>query len=150
MDVIVDLDGTLCDITHRLHHIKGEKKDWDTFFAACLYDKPIPRIIRLVQALHAYQGGGIIFCTGRSDAVEGETKQWLWEVGLHDAGGLLGRLYMRKAGDHRPDHEVKLEMLAKMREDGYNPVMAIEDRTQVVKMWRAQGLTCLQVTDGDF
>jgi len=30
--VIFDLDGTLCDITHRLHFIEGDNKDWDGFY----------------------------------------------------------------------------------------------------------------------
>ena len=34
MDVVVDLDGTLADCTHRLHHIRGRRrKNWDAFFA---------------------------------------------------------------------------------------------------------------------
>lgn len=32
--VIFDLDGALCDISHRLHHIKNGNKNWDAFFAA--------------------------------------------------------------------------------------------------------------------
>ena len=41
MDVIVDLDGTLADCTHRLHHI----------FAACEFDEPNAVIVALVKAL---------------------------------------------------------------------------------------------------
>lgn len=35
MFVVFDLDGTLADGDHRLHHITGETKDWRAFFAAC-------------------------------------------------------------------------------------------------------------------
>jgi hypothetical protein len=33
MDILVDIDGTLADCTHRLHHIQKQPKDWDAFFA---------------------------------------------------------------------------------------------------------------------
>lgn len=29
--VIVDIDGTVADLRHRIHFIEGEKKDWDSF-----------------------------------------------------------------------------------------------------------------------
>lgn len=45
--VIFDLDGTLCDITHRLHFIEGDNKDWDGFYKACPADIPKPAIIEL-------------------------------------------------------------------------------------------------------
>ncbi len=30
--VIFDIDGTLSDPTHRLHHVKGGAKNWPAFF----------------------------------------------------------------------------------------------------------------------
>lgn len=59
-------------------------------------------------------------------------------------------VYMRKDGDHRPDNEVKSELLARIRADGHDPIMAFDDRDQVVKMWRAAGIPCAQVADGNF
>lgn len=39
--IIVDLDGTLCNLDHRLHHVRKEgKKDWDGFFAGISQDSP--------------------------------------------------------------------------------------------------------------
>jgi hypothetical protein len=43
---LFDFDGTLADCTHRLHHIKGSRKNWRAFFAACSKDGPIPHIRR--------------------------------------------------------------------------------------------------------
>jgi hypothetical protein len=34
--VIIDIDGTLADTTHRLHHIKSKPPNWDAFFAECM------------------------------------------------------------------------------------------------------------------
>ena len=41
-------------------------------------------------------------------------------------------------------------MLTKMKKDGFDPIMAVDDRQQVVDMWRANGLTVLQVDEGNF
>lgn len=36
--IIVDLDGTLANIDHRLHYIKQNKPDWNAFYGACKDD----------------------------------------------------------------------------------------------------------------
>jgi hypothetical protein len=56
---------------------------------------------------------------------------------------------MRKAGDYRQDAIVKAEWLEALPED-QRPVLAFDDRQQVVDMWRAHGVRCCQVAPGDF
>ena len=51
---------------------------------------------------------------------------------------------------HRPDNLVKGELLDAIRADGYEPVMAFDDRTVCVNFWRACGIPCAQVADGNF
>jgi phosphoglycolate phosphatase-like HAD superfamily hydrolase len=149
---IFDLDGTLCDITHRLHHIQKEPKDWPAFFDACVDDKPIEHIVSLLDAFHELQehipgAPRVVFVSGRSDRVRQQTTEWLMEHLLLDD---KPRLYMRKDGDHRPDHIVKLELLAHIRADGFEPIMAFDDRSSVVQAWRDAGIPCAQVAPGDF
>ncbi len=139
---VFDIDGTIADCSHRIHHI--EKKDWRAFFAACGADTPIPHIIGLAQDL-ASAGKRIIYVSGRSDECSAETARWLDEHKLP-----VGRTYMRKAGDHRPDNQVKLDLLKQLKADGYRPIMAFDDRDQVVHMWRSAGIPCAQVAEGDF
>ena len=57
---------------------------------------------------------------------------------------------MRKAGDHRNDDILKIEMLAEVRAEGYDPIMAFDDRDRVVAAWRAAGVPCAQVAPGAF
>ena len=38
--VIFDIDGTLADCSHRLHHVTGDKRDWNKFFAEMSEDPP--------------------------------------------------------------------------------------------------------------
>jgi predicted kinase len=141
--VIFDIDGTLADLSHRLHHISGGKKDWDAFFAAMGGDAPILPVIELLKRLGRVDS--IVLCSGRPDNYRETTQAWLDRQGIdaldYDA------LYMRAAGDTRPDHVVKAEILAGMREDGYEPWLAIDDRPSIVAMWREHGITCLQCRD---
>lgn len=147
MDVIVDIDGTLSDPTHRLHFIKTKPKDWPAFFDACKNDAPNTWVVNMVQSLITARNR-IILCSGRPERVREPTTQWLQRFVYAQSDKLP--LYMRKDDDFREDSVIKREMLQRMRNDGYKPVLAIEDRSQVVKMWRAEGLTCAQVAEGDF
>src|ERR1700726_998266 len=101
---VFDLDGTLCNIEHRLHYIQGESKDWREFFAACVDDKPIQHMLQLASELSFH--AQIVYVSGRSDEVRGQTLDWLEAEAAPE-----GPLYMRKAGDHKPDHELKIELL---------------------------------------
>lgn len=148
MDVIVDVDGTLSDPTHRLHFIKTKPKDWPAFFDACKNDAPNAWVCNLVLGLIGDPANKIIFCSGRPERVRQPTVQWLQRFLWSQSDKLP--LYMRKDDDFREDSVIKREMLQRMRNDGFKPVLAIEDRSQVVKMWRAEGLTCAQVAEGDF
>lgn len=139
---VFDIDGTLADCSHRLHHIQKDPKDWAAFFAACADDKPIKHIIDLAIALDQHRD--VVFVSGRSDECRLSTEAWLAEHVFNY------RLYMRKAGDHRDDDVVKLELLAELRADGFEPIMAFEDRARVVKAFRDAGVPVAQVAPGDF
>jgi len=152
MDIIFDIDGTLADLTHRLHWIKSKPKNYKAFMEACPLDGEITPVVRLARALDSIQfstGPGekirLIFCSGRSDEYREQTAQWLAEADLGP-----DHLYMRKAGDYRKDSIVKSELLDQIRADGFNPQLVFDDRQQVVDMWRERGLICCQVAKGDF
>lgn len=134
---VFDLDGTLADCSHRLHHL--ERKDWRAFFAACAKDKLIEHVRTVLWGLAA-GGHRIEIWSGRSDECRSETVAWLED---NDIG--FDALLMRKAGDHRPDDNVKREFL-----QGARPDLIFEDRSRVVDMWRAEGIPCFQVAAGDF
>jgi phosphoglycolate phosphatase-like HAD superfamily hydrolase len=147
---LFDIDGTLSDPTHRLYHIQKQPKDWDAFFASAVNDPPIGHICTLAQTLIAESHCGplavqVVFVSGRSDQVRADTEAWL----LRHIGAKKP-LYMRKARDFRPDFIVKGELLDQIIADGFEPIMAFDDRDQVVKMWRERGIPCAQVADGDF
>lgn len=122
-----------------LHHL--ERKDWRAFFADCADDKPITHTLALLADLRR-AGARVEIWSGRSDECRAETEAWLNRFGVATEVPLL----MRTAGDHRPDDEVKREFLR----GGGVPDMIFDDRKRVVDMWRAEGVPCAQVADGDF
>lgn len=141
---IFDIDGTIADLTHRLPHIQKTSKDWTAFFASVADDAPIEHMIKLAIDV-SLAGANIVYVSGRSDECREATETWLRLHALPD-----GKVFMRRQGDHRPDYQVKVELLAELRAEGHNPVMAFDDRNSVVKMWRELGIPCAQVADGDF
>lgn len=140
---IFDIDGTMADLTHRLHFIRRDKPDWAGFFAAVDGDSLHDHVAGLARSL--FNGTNLVIVSGRSDQSRPATEAWLTRHGI-----LYNRLYMRRAGDHRPDYQVKRELLDMLRADGYEPIMAFDDRDQVVKMWREAGIPCAQVAGGNF
>ena len=142
--VIFDLDGTLADVTHRLHHIQGVPRNWDAFFEDCNNDAPIEDMITLYRYLSRHCEMRIF--SGRSEAVRDKTEKWL----DHHLNAPWAELRMRKNKDFRPDHEVKNEMLADLGPTRERVLLIIDDRQQVVDMWRNEGMRCLQCAQGNF
>lgn len=155
--VLVDIDGTLSDPSHRLHHIHPPsirdfdvplnhiwKPRWDLFGAEVDKDLPNSRIIELVRHLSLHYW--IIIVSGRSPehGCEIKTEDWL---DTHLGIPYL-HLFMRQGGDYKPDYEHKQEILDLLPHDRI--AFTIDDRNQVVQMWRKNGLTCLQVAEGKF
>ena len=79
------------------------------------------------------------------------TKAWLddWtsNVGL---AKYEWDLLMRPADVYNRDDEIKYQIYHDFIKDEYEVLFVLDDRNQVVDMWRDIGLTCLQVADGNF
>lgn len=138
--ILVDLDGTLADISHRLHHVKGDKKDFDSFFAEVGQDSPKTNVIDVVNRLS--HEDTIIIVSGRSDVCRQETIDWLARHGV-----VYDHLEMRREGDTRQDTFVKEEMLDDLEAEGLCPWLAIDDRGRLAKMWRSHNILTFQVDD---
>ncbi len=166
-DVVFDIDGTLANAQHRLHHIVPDpnklyeqpfKKDWDSFLSdeAVAKDEPIEQAWELLFCL-TEMGNRIIFITGRPEAQREVTWKWLTDdtcehrqLTSRFLDTTYARLYMRRNGDRRLSHIVKGELLEKARMDGFDPKIAFEDRKEDTAMWRSKGLLCCQVAEGNY
>ena len=174
---IFDLDGTLCDITHRRHYVEKPlcqackfkawptgrplvcqncarhqfdwKPNWPQFHAECVNDTPKPEVITLLKHLIYGAQADVYIWSGRSDVVRKETECWLER---HVWGnGYAAELRMRAAGDYTPDDVLKRSWYTALSEvDQARLVCLFDDRDRVIAMYRSLGLTVLQVAPGDF
>lgn len=134
--IICDLDGTLALLNDRSPY-DAAKCDQD------LLNEPVADIVR------RYHAGGhrIIFLSGREDKFREPTVRFLEKYLGTD---FRYELLMRKSGDMRKDAIIKEEILRAAILPHYHVDFCLDDRNQVVDMWRGLGLTCLQVDYGDF
>lgn len=162
--IICDLDGTLCNVDHRLHTVRppkdweeeillakkekrkniyGWKPDWKSFF----YNIPgdslnnwCEDLITRFSLTHK-----IVFCSGRPDDYKKVTKDWLKYNNIW-----YDDLFMRPRNDSRDDSTVKEIILDFEILTRYTPYFMIDDRKRVFEMWRSRGFTCLACANGDF
>ncbi|MEU7317461.1 AAA family ATPase [Streptomyces sp. NPDC007083] len=136
--VMVDIDGTVA----LMDTGPGSRSPFD--WARVGEDTPNRPVI---EAVHAAQAAGmqVVFCSGRKDACRAETRAWL---DTHVTVG--GELFMRSSDDNRQDAIVKVELFDRHIRDRFDVRYVLDDRKQVVSVWRALGLTVMQVAEGDF
>jgi len=144
--VIFDIDGTLANCNHRRHFVDGTdgKKDFDAFYDAMALDT-INEKIRGMCNIYFMNDWHIIICTGRPEKYRDVTEQWLKSYGV-----FYKELMMRPDDRrHDPDYEVKQDMLDKIRLER-EVHFCVDDRKQVVDMYRKNGCLVLQCDDGEF
>jgi len=131
--IIVDIDGTLA-------HMKGRSPyDWDR-----VGEDECDTIIKgIVNAYDNY--GVVIVMSGRDASCRAITEKW-----LNDNNIVWDTLLMREEGDMRKDSIVKRELFDTYIAGHYFIEYVLDDRQQVVDMWRDMGLKCLQVAPGNF
>src|ERR1700712_5122014 len=78
---VVDIDGVVADVRHRVGRLQRRPPDWVGFFAAADRDAPlaagVDRVLDLIAAGHE-----IVWLTGRPEWLRGITERWLDEQGL--------------------------------------------------------------------
>lgn len=131
--IIVDIDDTLA-------HMKDRSPfDWER-----VGEDECDDIIKGI--VNAYDNlGTIIVMSGRDGSCRDITIKW-----LEDNNIKYDSLIMRSEGDFRKDSIVKRELFDNHIKDKYYVEYVLDDRNQVVDMWRDMGLKCLQVAPGNF
>ena len=139
---IFDMDGTLSDVTHRVHFITDNSKDWDAFFEGIEKDNPKLDVLNTLKELS--RENTILIVTGRHAKYRQVTMDWLDKYNVpYDI------LITRKDSDFREDTIIKQEIYNNEIKNKFHVVGVFDDRTRVVKMWRGLGLTCFQVAQFD-
>ena len=143
MIIVFDIDGTVADISYRIHWIETKPKNWPAFYAGIPNDPEIIPMANLARELGKTHT--LVYCTGRDEAHRDNTLTWLTAHGMTHQG-----LYMRPDGDRRIDSEVKRDLVQRIWTEHGRPDLVFEDRQRNVDMFRSLGLICLQVAKGDY
>lgn len=130
---VVDIDGVLADVGHRLHFLEHRPKDWDGFFAAARHDPPHAEGLALAAELAA--GHEVVLLTGRPEKCRADTEAWLAEHGVdHEL------LVMRPPGNRRPAADVKVGLLQLLAADRTVAVV-VDDDPSVIEAVQGAGYT---------
>jgi predicted kinase len=126
--ILCDLDGTLS--------LFGDKNPYERDFENDKLNTVVSRIIECRN---------VVLVSGRKEKYRKQTLQFLKNNYVK-----FIELLMREDDDNRKDSIVKKEIYENKIRGKYNVDFVLDDRAQVVRLWRSLGLTCLQVADGDF
>lgn len=146
--IAIDLDGTVADCSHRLHHIidpaTGKKvphkqRRYDLFHKNSDKDLPIKAAIDYIKKNYPQDKFSWVFITGRPDTMRMDSFYWIMLNMTKDRG--VNPIFMRKASDMRPDEITKRELMEIAIETfGCKPIIAFDDREGVIKAWRELGV----------
>jgi hypothetical protein len=163
---IIDLDGTLCQIDHRIGLL--EKKDWKQFYEHMIFDKPYPEFIEYLNKYRSYPISPL-FITGRPEIYRTQTEMWLsrywsdswdkppnedakkWvkEAVRYKLFADRSTLVMRKDKDYRPAPIVKKELLLSFLElkgIGIDHIScAFDDNEECIEMFQELGILAFHV-----
>ena len=132
--VIVDVDGTLCDVRDIRHHLSLPKRDFDAFHAASADCLPNQQAIDYVNRAHA-DGHVVLIFTARQEKWRELTETWL---GAHMPVPWLGPAM-------RPDKVYDADTLIKSRMHAaaaahFDIVGAIDDNPKIIELWESLGI----------
>jgi hypothetical protein len=132
--VIFDIDGTLADISGHTIVLDKNPANWPEFDVSVYPPNKIVAQLARDMFLLDYR---VVLFTARFERYRQATEEWMEKHNI-----FFHELYMREDGDYRPDQKVKKEFLEIVGKDRVRFI--VEDRTEVVKMWRKLGVTCFQ------
>lgn len=133
--ILVDLDGTISDPTHRRHYLQSKPPDWVRFSLAADQDSPHLPVISWLR--YNYTENPVIIVSGRPSYVLPLTRLWLtrhevrWDV-----------IALRPRGDVVQGFRHKMRIVSALKELGLIPRFAIDDSEQAVLAYRSVGVRC--------
>ena len=144
--VVVDIDGVIADVRHRLHFLRGARRDWDGFFAAASEDAPLAQGRAEIDRAHD-EGLDVVYLTGRPERCRASTADWLNAHGFPAAP-----LHMRPDHDRRPARAFKVDVIRTLQ-DECGGARVVDDDEAVVRAVRDAGFLVVHAnwmeTQGD-
>jgi hypothetical protein len=135
---VIDIDGVLADVRHRLVHLDKRPKDWGSFFREAAKDPPLAEGIDAARRLaEVYE---VVYLSGRPEQLRKDTVAWFRRHGLPE-----GELHLRPRRDFRPAREFKVSMLRRFN-DRAPVALLVDDDDQVLQAARQAGFDVLPAT----
>ena len=150
----------LCDVDGTIALMKGKRGPFE--YIAAMQDEPNLPVIKAVTDLVKANNYKIIYLSARENVTFPATRcqynnaydlTYAWiSRNVYDRLNTQDtfKLVLRKKGDYRTDWVVKYELYRDIIQYNYDVQLVFDDRDQVVKMWRDNGLPCFQVAFGNF
>ena len=137
--ILVDMDATLCLNT------SGRPFYGENSASGMLEDVPVEEICNLVRQMGEHCL--VFIVTGREETAEvvDATKEWLKKNDIPSDA-----MFFRPVGDYSPGPDCKRKIYEENIKGKYNVQFVLDDNSKCVKMWRDQGLICLQPNEGKF
>lgn len=147
--ILVDVDGTLAHMTAegRLRFGRQAPFMWGNVMEDAV-DEVVANLVRNYYERDVMDDNPaqVIIMSGRDSVCRDLTEDWLKANKIP-----YDQIFMRKKGDSRKDNIVKRELFDEHIRDFYQVEYVLDDRDQVVEMWRNElGLKVLQVAAGAF
>ena len=143
--VIMDLDGVICDNSHRAHLVpladqQHLNEAWQPFVAECHNDAPIAAGIEMLKALETVYGVAIV--TSRQEMFKELTETWLKKhTPFYKC---FQNIAYRPADNTDSPAEYKRVTLQLIRSYGHEVMFAIDDDPAIVAMYNAEGVPTFQ------
>ncbi len=135
---VIDIDGVLADVRHRLGHLDKRPKDYRSFFREAVKDPALPQGLDTARRLaEVYE---VVYLSGRPERLRAVTEAWFER---HDLPP--GRLVLRPPDDYRPSSVWKVERLEELAETRTVAVL-VDDDPRVLDAARRAGFDVLPAT----
>jgi hypothetical protein len=134
---VIDIDGVLADVRHRLKYLDRRPKDWGRFFRAAPDDPPLT--VGLETARRLAEVCEVVYLSGRPEHCR-DTEEWFRRHGVPE-----GELHLRPRNDFRPAREMKVQVLRRLRRRAPVSVL-VDDDPDVLAAARDAGFDVLPAT----
>ncbi len=131
--IIVDLGGTLA------HRGARHKEEYLTRFNEDLVDITVRDLVNLEYSV----GTIVVILTGQREKARSITENWLKENGVK-----YNNLLMKPNDYELNTLDFKREIYEELLADEMVIKYVLEDREEIVEMWRHHGIRCFQVASG--
>jgi len=142
--VIVDVDGTLVNVSSIRHHVRKAlkpdgtytKKNFDAFHKESIDCPAIWSTLDKVHSFWSMERCDILIVTARGEPYRKTTEKWLEKYAVP-----CTELFMRKEKDYRADVDVKRDIYKEIQDrNRWKVVYAIDDNPSIVRLWQDLGI----------